>query len=223
MFEMRRRTQLEFESAMTLMEAGCGDSEIERLTGIPSGTVSAWRHGRGLDYHRRLAAAKPSWRPNEPRAYSYLLGVYLGDGCITVLPSGAASLVVTLDSGYPGIVGEVERAMHCFLPGTPVSRYLRMAGSLTALQICHPALPYVFPQHGRGRKHTRPIRLTAWQRALTETHPEHLIRGLIHSRQIFCDHCDLLGIRWTQSNSRNISVSHRKSVACLDDFVGPKS
>jgi len=133
-----------------------------------------------------------------------------------------------------------------------------MAGSVAALQMYDPALPYVFPQHGRGRKHTRPIRLTAWQRALTERHPKCLIRGLIHSdgcrvvnqfetklpsgrvaeysypryffsnlsadiREIFCDHCDLLGIRWTQSNHRNISVSHRTSVARLDEFVGPKS
>ena len=42
-------------------------------------------------------------------------------------------------------------------------------------------------------------------------------------RRIFCEHCELLGIRWTQSNARNISVSHRDSVALLDDFVGPKA
>ncbi len=42
-------------------------------------------------------------------------------------------------------------------------------------------------------------------------------------RKIFCEHCELLGIRWTQSNARNISVSHRDSVAILDSFVGPKS
>ncbi len=42
-------------------------------------------------------------------------------------------------------------------------------------------------------------------------------------RAIFCEHADLLGIRWTQSNHRNISVSHRKSVALLDSFVGPKT
>jgi hypothetical protein len=42
-------------------------------------------------------------------------------------------------------------------------------------------------------------------------------------REIFCEHCDLFGIRWTQSNHRNISVSHRRSVALLDGFVGPKS
>jgi hypothetical protein len=42
-------------------------------------------------------------------------------------------------------------------------------------------------------------------------------------RRIFCDHCDLLGIRWSQSNPRNISVSHRDSVVLLDSFVGPKT
>jgi hypothetical protein len=41
-------------------------------------------------------------------------------------------------------------------------------------------------------------------------------------RRIFCDHCELLGIRWTQSNPRNISISHRESVALLDEFIGPK-
>jgi hypothetical protein len=29
-------------------------------------------------------------------------------------------------------------------------------------------------------------------------------------RRIFCDHCELLGVRWTQSNATNISVSHRE-------------
>jgi hypothetical protein len=42
-------------------------------------------------------------------------------------------------------------------------------------------------------------------------------------RRIFCEHCELLGIHWTQSNPRNISVSHRDSVALLDSFVGPKT
>jgi hypothetical protein len=41
-------------------------------------------------------------------------------------------------------------------------------------------------------------------------------------RRIFCEHCERLGIRWTQSNHRNISISHRDSVALLDTFVGPK-
>jgi hypothetical protein len=42
-------------------------------------------------------------------------------------------------------------------------------------------------------------------------------------RQIFIDHCQLLGIRVTQSNHRNLTISHRKSVAILEELVGPKT
>jgi hypothetical protein len=41
-------------------------------------------------------------------------------------------------------------------------------------------------------------------------------------RDIFCEHCELLGIRWTRSNPRNISISHRNSVAVMKEIVGPK-
>ena len=41
-------------------------------------------------------------------------------------------------------------------------------------------------------------------------------------RGIFCTVCEEMGIRWTQSNHRNISVSHRDSVAVLEKVVGPK-
>jgi hypothetical protein len=42
-------------------------------------------------------------------------------------------------------------------------------------------------------------------------------------RQIFIDHCDLLGVRVTQSNHRNLTVSHRHSVGILEQIVGPKT
>jgi hypothetical protein len=53
---------------------------------------------------------------------------------------------------------------------------------------------------------------SAW-RPPDEAHYSHLL-GL---------YCERLGIRWTQSNPRNISVSHRTSVALLDSFVPAKS
>jgi hypothetical protein len=42
-------------------------------------------------------------------------------------------------------------------------------------------------------------------------------------RALFCVTCDQVGVRWTQSNHRNVSVSHRRSVALLDAHVGPKA
>ncbi len=43
------------------------------------------------------------------------------------------------------------------------------------------AMARVFPQHGPGRKHRRPMTLTGWQRALVDEHPQEFLRGLIHS------------------------------------------
>jgi hypothetical protein len=42
-------------------------------------------------------------------------------------------------------------------------------------------------------------------------------------RRIFIEHCELLKIRVTQSNHRNLTVSHRDSVAILERLVGPKN
>lgn len=42
-------------------------------------------------------------------------------------------------------------------------------------------------------------------------------------RHLFCEACERLDIRCTLSNPRNISVSHRMSVAILEDLVGPKA
>jgi hypothetical protein len=40
---------------------------------------------------------------------------------------------------------------------------------------------------------------------------------------IYCRTCDELGIRWTRSSDRNVSVSQRCSVALLDERIGPKA
>jgi hypothetical protein len=181
----------------------------------------------------------------------------LGDGCIVTCPGTAAWMVITLDAAYPGILESAAAAVAACFPDAPLRRYLRTEGSVAAVQVSDPALPFAFPQHGAGRKHLRPIELVDWQVEITQRFPQALLRGLIHSdgcrtinkfktklpsgrvapyaypryffsnmsediRRIFCDHCEALGIRWTQSNHRNISISHRKSVALLDEFIGPK-
>jgi hypothetical protein len=42
-------------------------------------------------------------------------------------------------------------------------------------------------------------------------------------QRIFREHCELLGVRCSQSSFKNVSVAHRDSVAILDSFIGPKT
>jgi hypothetical protein len=117
---------------------------------------------------------------------------------------------------------------------------------------------HLFPQHGPGHKHERPIVLEQWQQEIVELAPKSFVAGLVHSdgcrsanvirahnksgherlysyqryffcsasddiRSLFTSTCDLLGVRWTQMNARNVAVSRRADVAFLDTFIGPKS
>jgi hypothetical protein len=41
--------------------------------------------------------------------------------------------------------------------------------------------PCLFPQHGPGKKHTRPIVLQPWQQELVAEHTGPFLRGLFHS------------------------------------------
>ena len=244
-----------YERVLALIGTGRSDYEVARLTGVPRSTVQKWRTAQS---NKRLRAADPAaWSPVAARTYSYVLGLYLGDGHVVVRRGRGRDLRLYLDSAYPQVIDEAAGALAALFPPARVCRYDYGNANRTILQVCHPALLRAFPQHGPGKKHDRKITLGPWQRALTRAEPGALLRGLIHSdgcrcinrfksklpsgriaeyaypryfftnysadiRDIFCEHCDLLGIRWTQSNARNISVSHRKSVAILDEIVGPK-
>lgn len=247
------RNRDEFELVMRRAASGVSDYEIARSTGVPRSTVQAWRRRarppRGLSPPPTCA-----WRPGHPRTYAYLLGLYLGDGYIWRTGRESWRLCLSLDARYPGVVSEAVAAVQR-IGDSPVRVNARSGASLV-LASCA-IWPRAFPQHGPGKKHERPIRLHAWQRAITATHPDAVLRGLVHSdgcrvtnrfrtrlaggrvaeyaypryffsnlsadiREIFSDHCELLGIRWSQPNSRNISVSNRASVRIMDGFIGPK-
>ncbi len=189
--------------------------------------------------------------------YSYLLGIYLGDGHVG--PHGRTGrLTISCDAGYPGIIREVADAARCVNPDAVVRTHVRAGQACVVVSSYARSWLSLFPQHGPGRKHERAIELAVWQREVVDRFPEAFLRGLIHSdgcrtvnrffvelpsgrtveyeyvryffsnlsvdiRRLFCEYCDRLDIRWTQSNRRNISVSHGHSVSRLDRFVGNKA
>ena len=181
------------------------------------------------------------------RGYAYTLGLYLGDGCISPL-ARTYSLRVSLDAGYPAIVAEARRTLEHLLPENRVSHHLagpRRTSSVLCVYSRH--LPCLFPQHGPGKKHGRPIRLEDWQSVAIRRAPWSLIRGLMQSdgsrfvnrtgkyaypsfeftqtsddiRGIFTDACDLVGLEYCFSG-RSVRFYKRPSVALLEEQVGSK-
>jgi len=242
MLEVRRR-----------LVQGENARQIATATGVPVSTVGRWARGGTAAFG---APGVPSpWRPPDPTAYAYLLGLYLGDGCLA-RTSRTLALVITLDRAYPGIVEECVAAIVATAPVRVAVRPHRVAACVRVVSYWK-RWGEAFPQHGAGRKHERRIVLAPWQRAVLALHPEPFLRGLVHSdgcrttnrfttslpsgrvaeyayaryffsnlspdiRALFCESCDRIGVRWTRSNHRNVSVSHRPSVARLDAFIGEK-
>ena len=135
-----------------------------------------------------------------PPEYVYLLGLYLGDGCLSVHARGVYRLRVDLDLRYPAIVDSCEAAIRAVLPARRVNRLKRRSNyvdrpdySFVEVSSYSKSWPCLFPQHGPGRKHRRRIALVDWQRRLVDKHPGLLLRALIHS-----DGCRFIntGTRW---------------------------
>jgi hypothetical protein len=257
---MRKREQI--DEVLRLAGEGRTAAEAARLTGVPRSTVRDWLEGAIPRNAIRLsdgecrrcqgAMHQPSALPAE---YMYVLGLYLGDGCISAHPRGVYRLRIFLDAAYPGIIDACEAAIRTLRPNNKVTRHGRSGGYANSSESSNIEIsaysrswPCLFPQHGPGRKHTRPILLVDWQRRLLEKYPEALLRGLIHSDgcrfintgrawrhprysfnnrsadicRIFCDACDVLALHWTTSR-RTVYVSRVDDVARLDEFIGPKA
>ena len=242
----------EVRRALTLAAAGQNACQISREIGVPGRTISNWlRNGPPGSSPRYPDVPIEGITDGKGSAYAYLLGLYLGDGCVSRMPR-TYCLRITLDCAYPGIIDAAAATIDELIPSGRAGKYPRKVSNCCDVVSYSRSWPRLLPQHGPGRKHLRDVSLVAWQTAITSANPAALIRGLIHSDgcrftanqrvrgrmysyarycfvnestdilRIFCDHLDLLGISWTQQRRDAIQIARREAVARLDEFVGPK-
>ncbi|MGB3322673.1 helix-turn-helix domain-containing protein [Mycolicibacterium fortuitum] len=244
------RSADEHFEVVKLIAAGLNDCEIARRTGIPRKTVWQWRRMPGVrprsttDSSGRCTVHDFATLP--AKAYCYVLGMYLGDGCIS---RGARTwhLRITLDTKYPGIIDGCREAIEILMPGQRATIVSRKDNCVDVV-LCSNHWPCLFPQHGPGRKHHRRIALESWQEAIVKEATEDFVRGLLHSdgcrvvaddrgvksiRYHFTNHSedilnlftaalDWLGIPWTRSTKYVVSIYRKAATARLDEFIGPK-
>ena len=250
-------SQVIVDKVLDLLALGVSQAEIARRTGIARATVRQW--GLGNTPKRSSEAHGPDERLTCPlidmvpgRPYSYLLGLYLGDGTISTMPKGVFRLRIFCCDAYPHLMDLCQEAMETVLPNHKVGRVPGLGCTDVSSYSKH--WPCLFPQFGPGMKHLRRIELSPWQEEIVEEFPEEFLRGLIHSdgcrsinrvtnrfgyryayprylftnrsediKDLFCWACDLLGVEWKVMNRYAISINKRADVAFLDTFIGPKT
>jgi hypothetical protein len=241
------RASDDVEAVLVLVAAELSDIQIARLSGIPRSTIRDWRKGqvpvaRGCDHD---SASLPT------ESYAYLLGIYLGDGCLSLCPRGVWKLRIVLDTKYPGIVDAVSHAMMAVNPGHSIGLQPK-PGRCVEVYMYWKHWPCLFPQHGPGRKHERPIVLASWQKAIVELEHRAFLCGLIDSdgcrivatyyetkavrkygryvfsnrsediHGLFTESLDAIGIHWTRANRWDTAVARQRDVRRMDDFIGFK-
>jgi hypothetical protein len=244
------RSADEFNEVRRLIAAGLNDCAIARRTGIPRPTVRDWRcrpqvltrfpagsTACGVEHDFASLPAAP---------YSYLLGLYLGDGCIS-RSRRVWRLRVVLDAKYPTIIGRCREAIDMLMPAQRAS-VMQLPKNCVEVSLYSKHWPCLFPQHGPGKKHTRTIALEPWQQVLVDKATEEFVLGLIHSDGcrvvandrgvmsiryhfsnrsediigLFTAALDALDIPWTRSTKYIVSIYRKAATARLDEFVGPK-
>jgi hypothetical protein len=173
--------QATVDRARGLSLQGLHDREVAEVIGIPLRTVRNWRTGkrRGPDSKRKSACPRCDGVPVDERAYAYLLGLYLGDGCLTRQRKDVYVLSIACCDGWPGLTAAAREATRQVMPLSAVFSASRKG--MTAVNSTSKHWPCLFPQHGPGMKHTRKIELADWQQLIVDRYPGEFARGLFHS------------------------------------------
>ncbi|MFJ5677318.1 transcriptional regulator [Streptomyces sp. NPDC093097] len=178
------------ERALALVAQGRSLNSVSKQTGISRHAIRAWTT-RIEPLSRKAECPRCEQEPRLPDAtgsYAYLLGLYLGDGCISRQPRGGYALRIACADAWPGLITACREAMRTVRPMNSVCVVQKQGCVMVTSSSRH--WPCLFPQHGPGRKHERTIVLEAWQQAIVDDHRWEFLRGLVHS-----DGCRI--INWT--------------------------
>lgn len=144
-----------------LAAGGLNACQIADIAALPRTTVRDWlRSPARRARPREQTSLELESLPNA--AYSYLLGFYLGDGCLSRGRREVYRLRIKTDARYPGIIAECAAAMQAVMPENRVS-IQKMPYRAVEIGCSSKRWPLLFPQHGPGRKHERRIVLEDWR------------------------------------------------------------
>ena len=184
------------------------------------------------------------------KTYSYIFGLYLGDGCISKLPR-TKTLSIALDIKYKNLNMDVINNFKLLFNDVKV---IKRKGNCINVRYSNCNLGILFPQDSSGLKCDRKINIEEWQSKILD--PIEFLRGLIMSDgsyymrksnkkfeynfancsidiiNMVCKCLDILhinyGLRYLLTKNKNyhnsykISIVAKESVDVLHYYIGDK-
>lgn len=241
-------------SAKEMKSNGSSISEISRKIGASRSTIKQWltplkRYIPKNIIHNitTFESFIDNMEKSEEyrKAYYYLLGEYLGDGCINLMKNKRTYVLrIFCADSHPLIIDEVKKDLKMIFPDNSIQDVKKQG--CHSIGIYCSDLPKLFPHTGVGKKHDRKIELSDWQLKYIESNKLYLLKGLFHSdgsyyyskgskhyyynftncsldiHKIYQDCLDSLGIKYTFNERKCKSILPNKvylTVICRNSEV----
>jgi hypothetical protein len=242
------RTENEYQKVIEYKNRGLNKTEISKIVNIPRTTINDWLRRRP-NFEKTINDFNSKdyiMGNNLQNTYSYILGLYLGDGHINQMKNKRSyRLRIFNDIKYNNLNKHIINELQNLFFNNRVN--FINSKNLVITYVYSNKLPTLFPQHGNGRKHNRKIELFNWQKDIISY--KYLLMGLFHSdgchyfnnikgkkyesysfsnvskdiHGIFQNCCKTLNIEYTKSSkSSNTEIRQRNSVEYLKNNIGTK-
>lgn len=239
--------------AKKLRENGENWLTISKKLNIPRGTIKYWFDGGEIKFNKQLKKEfnlktfleEIENDERKKRAYSYILGLYLGDGHITkTAKKDIYRLRIFLHDRYKNLNEYALRNLQEILVENKCTIFSSKDCALDIISVYKKNIKEIFPQHGEGLKHKRKIKLEKWQKEIID--PLCFIQGLFHSdgsyvqgknvfyqftnmstdiKKMYLYYCKKIGVQTssTDFNKKNIYIYKKNFVKYLEEKIGTKT
>ena len=152
---------------------GGNKKSISRKYNIPRSTIRYWHETKDIKKEGKIEISNI-----DPISYSYILGVYLGDGHIDKMKR-TYRLRIALDSRQDLVIEECAKNLEILFPSNKIKIDKIKNTNSVIIKVYSSCLPTIFPQYGKGAKHNRNIILTDEQEKIIIN--DKLMLGLFHT------------------------------------------
>jgi hypothetical protein len=176
----KRKTIEEVNNIIALYNSGYTQNEIFKTLGIDRGTIRQIINDP--DGYLSKSTKEFSLSDIDKKSYAFLLGIYLGDGCISKThKDNVYKLRILCDNRYINILNEISKSISIILPDNKVSINRHGSDNCSEIYVYSKNLIQLFPQHDTGKKHERQIILEDWQKEIIDEYNLDFFKGLMYS------------------------------------------
>lgn len=196
----QRKTKNEVREILRLHNDGISQNKIHKILGFDRTTIRQILK----DPEDYINKSIPEFDilNIDRKVYAFVLGVYLGDGYIVKTHrQNVFKISIYCDAKYKNILEDISQSLEILFPNSKAMRIRHTSDKCIAVYLYSSHLLKLFPQHGIGRKHERPIVLEDWQIDIINEFNEDFLKGLIYT-----DGCFYYSGKYERCNFTNKSM-----------------